>query len=98
MPNICNKLRALRDLFGYSQSAVAFELNVAQSTYCRYENGTSKPDADELETVARFYGLTPGEFLEHEPRQLVLMAVARETFIKSQIKGGGNLVGSEQWQ
>lgn len=88
MPYTSNKLRALRDLFGYSQSAVAFQMSVAQSTYCRYEGGTSKPDADELETVAHFYGFTFAEFMAHDSRQLVQMAVTRDAFIKSRIRGG----------
>lgn len=86
---IPTKLRLLRELFGYSQSAVAFTLNVAQSTYFRYENNMAKLDADQLEVVSRFYGLSLSEFLELEPKQLILTAIGREIFIKSRIRGGG---------
>lgn len=85
MPLTPGKLRLLRDLFGYSQSAVAFTLNVPQSTYCRYENGTSKLAADQLQIIAHCYGLSPGEFLELDSKQLILTVMGRDKFIKSRI-------------
>lgn len=88
MPFCPTKLRRLRELFGYSQAAVAYSLTIAQSTYCRLETGKSKPDPDQLEAVARLYGLSVGEFLEHDSNQLVALVVSRPIFVKLRKMGG----------
>ncbi|MCX6214936.1 helix-turn-helix transcriptional regulator [Spirosoma sp.] len=76
------KLRRLRELFGYSQAAVAYSLNVAQATYHRLESGKSKLDADQLEAVTRLYGITVEEMLTYDSTQLLQLVVTREAFMK----------------
>ncbi|ADB37199.1 helix-turn-helix domain-containing protein [Spirosoma linguale] len=82
MPFNYTKLRRLRELFGYSQAAVAFTLNVAQSTYYRLEAGKSKLDPDQLKAVARLYGITVEELLEYESSQLVQLVLSRDSLVK----------------
>ncbi len=84
------KLRVLRDLFGYSQAAVAYSLDIAQSTYCRYETGASKPDVDQIVRLAQLYGLSPGELIDQDTKELVKITVTRDAFIQSRI-GSANL-------
>lgn len=68
---ISAKLRRLRQVFGYSQEYVAFNLGMSQPAYCKWESGKTHPSIDKLEFVAGLYQLTLGEFLQGNDTELL---------------------------
>lgn len=87
------KLRRLRELYGYSQSTVAFELKIDQSSYGRLEQRTDYKTLEQLAHLATLYGFTLAELLTLDTDSLLREAVSRDTFVKS--KGEGAI--SDLW-
>ncbi len=87
MYTLDTKLRRLRELYGYAQSTVAFELNIDQSSYGRLEQRTDYKVLEQLSHVAAFYGFTLVELLTCDTDTLIQKSVSRDTFVKSK-KGG----------
>lgn len=54
-------LRGLRERGGFSQSHLATDLGVSQTTVARFERGAESPTAKSLATMASRLGLHPGE-------------------------------------
>jgi transcriptional regulator with XRE-family HTH domain len=66
---IARRIRELRSAYGgkgLSQEALAKELDVATNTVSRWETGTYKPAVDDLENLARFFGVSILEFFPKE--------------------------------
>jgi transcriptional regulator with XRE-family HTH domain len=66
---IANRIRGLRSAYagkGLSQEALAKELEVATNTVSRWETGTYKPAIDDLERLARFFGVSILDFFPKE--------------------------------
>lgn len=63
--------RPLRELFGFSQTYVAFKIGVSQSLYCRAENGQIKPTFSLIEGVCSLYGVSLVDFLGKTKRDLL---------------------------
>lgn len=53
----CERIREVRECFGYTQTQVACMLHVGQRTYSDYENGKTRIPVDSLIMLARFYNL-----------------------------------------
>jgi transcriptional regulator with XRE-family HTH domain len=69
MDFIARRIRDLRSAYGgkgLSQEALAKELGVATNTVSRWETGTYKPAIDDLEGLARFFGVSILEFFPKE--------------------------------
>ncbi len=77
---ISAKLRRLRQVFGYSQEYVAFNLGMSQPAYCKWESGKTHPSIDKLEFVAGLYQLTLGEFLQGNDTELLKQLIADGRF------------------
>lgn len=54
---------------GLSQEALAAELKVAANTISRWETGTYRPSLEDLERLARFFGVSIMQFLPPESSQ-----------------------------
>lgn|SRR5437660_8812933 len=54
---------------GLSQEALAAELKVAANTISRWETGTYRPSLEDLERLARFFGVSIMQFLPPESAQ-----------------------------
>src|SRR5205814_10637742 len=52
-----NAVRRRREELGLSLRDVADETNVSASTLCRIENGTGKPDADNIARLTAWLGM-----------------------------------------
>ena len=67
---IGNRIRELRQAYGgeggLSQEALAKHLDVTPNTVSRWETATYKPDINDLEKLARFFGVS---ILELFPQQ-----------------------------
>ncbi|MBR1444865.1 MAG: helix-turn-helix transcriptional regulator [Firmicutes bacterium] len=78
-------LKDLRKSKNLSQSELATMLDIKQQAYQRYENGTSEPNADRIELLADFYGVTTDYLLGREkPKEEDIVDVlARELRLSS---------------
>lgn len=68
---------------GISQEALAKELNVAANTISRWETATYKPSLDDLERLARYFGVSilrffPQEEEGEEEKVTALLRVAKQ--------------------
>lgn len=66
---IARRIRELRTAYaaqGLSQEALAKALGVATNTVSRWETGTYKPAVDDLERLARVFGISILEFFPKE--------------------------------
>lgn len=60
--HIANTIRELRTGRGLSQETLAQQIEAAANTVSRWETGTYKPSADELERLARLFGVSISVF------------------------------------
>jgi len=58
-----DNIKALRKQKGYSQEALALQLNVVRQTISKWEKGLSVPDAEMLEKMASIFDVTVGTLL-----------------------------------
>jgi transcriptional regulator with XRE-family HTH domain len=67
---LANRIKDLREKFnhgeGLSQEALAAKLNVASNTISRWETGTYKPKIEDLDKLARFFGVSILKFFPPE--------------------------------
>ncbi len=80
MPVLSERLRRLRQLFGYSQEYVAFNLGITQPAYCKWESGQSRPPIDKLEHIATLYQISIGELLSGSETEILNRLMADKTF------------------
>src|SRR5689334_14896153 len=62
---IARRIRELRSSYGgkgLSQAELAKELGIATNTVSRWETGTYKPAVEDLENLARFFGVSLLDF------------------------------------
>ena len=57
-----DRIRILRENFGYSQKFAAEQLNISPQAYSHYENNRRVPDVDMLHKLSLLYGVSM-EFL-----------------------------------
>lgn len=56
-------LRTLRTALGWSQEAIATEMNMSRQAYAAYETGERSPSSDTLIWLARFFHVTVDQLL-----------------------------------
>ena len=61
-----DKIQFLRKHQELSQAQVAKEINVLQSTYCYYEQGTCEPDFETLKKLANFFDVSIDYLLDND--------------------------------
>jgi transcriptional regulator with XRE-family HTH domain len=81
--NYMRNARPIRELFGFSQTYVAFRVGVSQSLYCRAENGQIRPTLDLIESVCSLYGISLVDFLGKTKRELLDQVVSSDVFRSS---------------
>jgi transcriptional regulator with XRE-family HTH domain len=64
---ICEKLKSLREKYGYSQQTVADALSMSQNTYSLLETGKTKLDVERLILIAEFYKISAYDLLDISP-------------------------------
>lgn len=68
--HVAKRIRELRGEYangeGLSQERLAAELKVATNTISRWETGTYRPSIEDLEKLARFFGVSVLEFFPPE--------------------------------
>ena len=58
MKIFCERLLALRKVYGYTQRQVAQMLGISQPSYIRYENGTAQPSLESLSALADIFDVS----------------------------------------
>lgn len=61
--NLSNRLKELRNQYGYSQTELANYLNVTKQAISKWENGLSLPENEKLYLMAKLYGISIDEIL-----------------------------------
>ncbi|RYC67242.1 MULTISPECIES: helix-turn-helix domain-containing protein [Spirosoma] len=77
---LSEKLRRLRQLFGYSQEYVAFTIGMTQPAYCKWESGQTQPSIAKLQDLATLYQLTIGDLLNDDDVDIIRKLLADEHF------------------
>lgn len=72
--------RPLRELFGFSQTYVAFKIGVSQSLYCRAENGKIKPTLNLIEGICLLYDVSLVDFLGKTKQELIAQVIDSAVF------------------
>lgn len=65
------RLADLRKRRGYSQEALAEKLGLSRQAISKWERGESSPDTDTLIALARLYGVSLDELIDHTPTETV---------------------------
>lgn len=86
---ISGRLRRLRQLFGYSQEYVAFNVGLSQPAYCKWESGQTQPSLNKLEVLACLYELTLGDLLSGNDLDVVRKLMADGHFAERLLGHGG---------
>lgn len=61
------KIKAIRNLRGFSQQYMADELGIEQNTYSKIETGLTKLTADTLKKIAGILGVSTADILSNQP-------------------------------
>lgn len=80
MLSLSDKLRLMRQLFGYSQEYIAFSIGMTQQNYCQCESGQAKPSLEKLQDLADMYQLTLGNLLKENDTDFVTNLLVDEQF------------------
>lgn len=70
MKTLSSKIKKLRTMRSFSQKMMADNMNIAQSTYCRYESGEATPSEACLRKIAFLLGLSYEAFLNFDEEKL----------------------------
>lgn len=82
MPELRTKLRRLREFHDYSQAAVAYCLNIAQTTYSDMERGATRVSIERLNQIAIFYKLSVSDFINKSAHELITQITDKENINK----------------
>lgn len=80
---IGEQIRSLRTARGLSQEQLGREMGVPTNTISRWETTTYKPGVEELERLARFFGVSileffPGRETKQDERLVALLRAAKD--------------------
>ncbi|MEZ0610241.1 helix-turn-helix domain-containing protein [Fibrella sp. WM1] len=89
MQMLSEKLRRLRQLFGYSQEYIAFNIGMTQPAYCKWESGQTQPSLTKLQELAGLYQLTIGDLLNENDIALIQKLLADSHFAERLLGRGG---------
>ncbi len=67
---IGEKLRKIRDFYGYTQQHVADEIGISPSQYCKYEKDETPVTLETLEKICTVYKMTQVDILSWDERNV----------------------------
>jgi transcriptional regulator with XRE-family HTH domain len=67
---IGEKLRKIRDFYGYTQQHIADEIGMSPSQYCKYEKDETPVTLETLEKICSIYKLTQVDVLSWDERNV----------------------------
>lgn len=78
MNPIALKIRKLREIHGYPQEYVAFQLGVSQAAYSKKETGRTELSLTVLQQVSALYGIGMMELIELNLPELIIRTLRKE--------------------
>lgn len=78
MNPIALKLRKLREIHGYPQEYVAFQLGVSQVAYSKKETGRTELTLTVLQQVSALYGISLMDLINLSLQELLITAVRQQ--------------------
>ncbi len=75
MKDLALKVRRLRELYGYSQEYVAFEMGISQAAYSKKENGHTEYSLNCLQKIAQILHIDAIELLHLSVAELMQKTV-----------------------
>ena len=60
------KIKELRERYNYTQSYVAQQLGIKQSSYNKYEHGIARPEYEKLVKLAQLYDVSVDYLLNND--------------------------------
>lgn len=79
MQHLATKVRKLREIYGYSQEYIAFEMGISQAAYSKKETGRTEISFSCLEKLASIYGLSMMEVISLSTQELLMMVIQKDT-------------------
>ncbi|SFF22427.1 repressor LexA [Paenibacillus algorifonticola] len=90
------KLRALRNIEGWTQEFVAKKLGVSKQTYSHYENEKRTPSLDMIKKLASFYGVDIDDvFADESTSSVVTLPIYTRIDLITGIPSPEDIVGFE---
>lgn len=62
-------LMMLRNIYGYSQEAIAEKIGISRQAYAKWESGATVPDVEKCSALAKIYGTTVDSLLKTAPEE-----------------------------
>lgn len=77
MSAIATKLRKLREIYGYPQDYVAYQMGISQAAYSKKETGKTELSLTVLEQIAGLYQISMVDLIGLSLSDLLIMAVQK---------------------
>ncbi|GAB3893920.1 helix-turn-helix domain-containing protein [Spirosoma agri] len=77
MNAIATKLRKLRELYGYPQEYVAYQMGISQAAYSKKENGKTELSLTVLEQLASLYQISMLDLIALSLPDLLILAIPK---------------------
>ncbi len=68
---IGSRIRKIRETKGISQEAMAFELEISQSNYCRLEKSDSRLTAPKIQKIAKILDITVAYLFDEKSAKII---------------------------
>lgn len=78
MNHIAIKIRKLREIHGYPQEYVAFQLGVSQAAYSKKETGRTELSLTVLQQVTSLYGISLVDLLSMPLNDLIIAVLQQD--------------------
>ena len=78
MEHLATKVRKLREIYGYSQEYIAFEMGISQAAYSKKETGRTELSFGCLEKLASIYKLSMMVIISLSPQELLIMVIQKD--------------------
>lgn len=78
MNHIAIKIRKLREIHGYPQEYVAFQLGVSQAAYSKKETGRTELSLTVLQQVTSLYGISLTDLLSLPLNDLIIAVLQQD--------------------
>ena len=79
MEHLATKVRKLREIYGFSQEYIAFEMGISQAAYSKKETGRTGLSLSCLEKLASTYKLSMMEIISLSPQELLMLVIQKDT-------------------
>ena len=77
MEKLPDKFRTLRNVYGYSQEYLAFQLGISQAAYSKKENGQTQASLIDLQQIVLIYGVSISDLLQLSVSELLQLSMSK---------------------